>query len=283
MPGGFSVTPPGLCAPSEVGTNLTNGYVQGTTCSPSASANTKGAWAQLIAASAIDGDAIMLRVDFKQTDATTASMLLDIGIGSAGQERVVIPNLFHRSMQFDTLPFNIMLPLHIAAGTRIAARCQSSNAASGGGVVVALTQYAANWNVNEGVSGYDAITTLSGSPPVATQITCSVAGTKTAWTQVNAATSRDYCGVLVMCGNNAAPDQTTFSGVSVDVSIGGAGVEQVLISNISFSHALGVQPASVIFVPVDIPAGSRVAVRASQTGITGGFNVSGVCLYGAYQ
>lgn len=281
MPGGFWMST-ALCNPVDVNLSLSTLYAFGTTLTPSATANTKGAYAQLTAATTVDADAVMIRINYSMAAAGTSTMLVDLAVGASGQEKIILPDLHATGLQFAQVTSNFMLPLQIPKGTRIAARCQTTGASSTNTVNIGITLYSAGWSTNEGVAGFDAITTLTGAPPVATVVTPTVSATKSAWVQVNAATTRDYCGLLLNIDNQALPDTTNFPGLAVDVGIGAAASEQVIVANLAVTHAAGSHPYFWFFIPVDIPRGTRVAVRAALSTVSATYKC-GVALYGAYH
>lgn len=101
-----------------------------------ATRNAKGAWAQLQASTAHNVDAIMLGIgpnaDVTRTAVTTG--LLDIGIGTAGAEFSLASNMLWGFTTTSDTPFpNVIgvIPMGIAAGTRVAARCQANNNTAG--------------------------------------------------------------------------------------------------------------------------------------------------------
>jgi len=88
-------------------------------------ANTKGAYAQLIASTVGRNTYLILWARLVGTD----SFLIDLSIGAAGAEVVLIPNIpaFQPAASIDKIIY--AGKVDIAAGSRIAARCQD---ASGG-------------------------------------------------------------------------------------------------------------------------------------------------------
>lgn len=112
-----------------------SGSTTGTTVTASASTNTKGSYAQLVASTT--RDYIGLFGAFDTGGTTTAHHnLLDIAIGASGSEQVIIPNfpavssaqgLSANLFSPENIPFT---PILIPAGTRIAARMQSNVASS---------------------------------------------------------------------------------------------------------------------------------------------------------
>lgn len=102
----------------------------GTAVDPGTTINTKGAWTQITASC----ERIEWLVWIIQNDANTAMTNMiwrwDLGIGAAGAEKVVIPDLLGAAtsgvdnIQQGALSF----PLQVPRGQRIAARAQSNNA-----------------------------------------------------------------------------------------------------------------------------------------------------------
>ena len=103
---------------------------KGTAVTPSTTANTKGSYAELTSATARDYIGLMVYWDAGFTGMSTSHHLMDIAIGGSGSEINIIPNLLMAT--FATTPYTIwppaspFFPISIPAGTRIAARMQSS-------------------------------------------------------------------------------------------------------------------------------------------------------------
>lgn len=113
----------------------------GTVVTPSATAHTKGSYAQLVASTSVDYMGFMLALDGQNGGATNArDYLVDLAIGGSGSEVIIVPNHLSRWIAASGMnpngsygPFFIPIP----AGTRIAARCQSGGA-SGGAIGVTV-------------------------------------------------------------------------------------------------------------------------------------------------
>lgn len=83
--------------------------------------NTKGSWTQLVASTTRDYVGFMPITSFKLGGSRT--YMIDIAIGSGGNEKVILPNLL---MSGDSGAIcNAFFPIAIPAGTRISARKQS--------------------------------------------------------------------------------------------------------------------------------------------------------------
>lgn len=104
----------------------------GTALDPGATANTKGAWAQLVASTpaAIAGIVASFDTQGRTTGTSNIDYLFDIAIGASGSERIILPNYYNfmTGAGLATLiTVSDLMPLAIPAGSRIAARCQSGN------------------------------------------------------------------------------------------------------------------------------------------------------------
>jgi hypothetical protein len=126
MEGHAGVDSNGFTAASTEGTELIGG-----------TANTKGSFAQLIASTARDYVGIIIALDDLNGTSAAGTFLIDLAQGASGSETVIVPN-FGASAENDTVtPQNSgYIPIPIPAGTRIAARCQSSAASNKIGITV---------------------------------------------------------------------------------------------------------------------------------------------------
>ena len=98
----------------------------GTQVDPGGSADTKGAWAQLVASSNLVRWVTIAVGNQANATPTSAKWMIDIGIGSATSEVVLIPdlNLYWASAQGNFTPSVWSFPVSIPSGTRISARAQ---------------------------------------------------------------------------------------------------------------------------------------------------------------
>ena len=111
--GAFAVT---------VGQNATTST--GTTVTAGGSANVKGAWVALSASTPIRAGAIVVVL---APPVNSADHLVDIGIGAAGFETIIVPDILYSGRGHDYNGY-YFFPIGIPLGSRIAARCQSTGA-----------------------------------------------------------------------------------------------------------------------------------------------------------
>lgn len=267
-----------LCNASDQGT--VTGSSIGTTLTASGTANAKGSYVQLVASTPTDTDWLMVTV--LPPGSSLATFAVDIAIGASGSELVIAPTLTTSGKSSAGGPQGTavfyMFPCAIPAGTRIAARAQSSTASLVGHVQVTL--FPSNFADGSAGSivdavGFSAATTLGTSPTPGTNAQGSYA-------QLVAATSYDYAGFFLGFDfqNNSAG--STFYSHLVNLAIGASGSEKVILPNLSVSawcqNSNIINPSNTPYFPISIPAGTRIAVSDSVSA-TGGPNI-GVTLYG---
>lgn len=128
----------GLSKVDAIGLNATAANARGTDVDPGASANTKSAFASSVLTTSCPRDIKMCYVAVGtggQTANGSADWLVDIGVGAAGVETVLLPNLYftmsNNIAQGPTPVAQGPFPCNIPAGTRIAARAQCGNTTTG--------------------------------------------------------------------------------------------------------------------------------------------------------
>lgn len=218
------------------------------------SANTKTAWVQQIASLAYSTSGFLLYVQ----NSPSEYQLIDIGIGGAGSEVVVLPNFrVSQALSGTHSNFTCFIPLALPAGTRVAIRSQGSagskfcriklqpmgDAWAGLIAPVRWEDWGANTTNSQGTS----YTTGNGS--------------KGSWVQLIAATAFTSKWMYVHIVGNTAPVD-----ISTDIGIGGAGSEVVIIPDLHYT----VENLAVTYgpFPYSVPAGSRIAVRGQGNGGT---------------
>jgi len=266
----------------------------GTLVSSNASANTKGSWAQIDAATPYDCAFAAISLSAQNTTSTQpVSWAVDIGVGASGSETAIVPNLLlsteYANAQLAGCAYHcIALPLQIPAGTRIAARCQDS--VGGGNVAVSLLLFDGAFTQMEGCAGVDAIGFTSASTNGTTITVSTTPGTKSAYSQLIAATARDYIGFFAIFDSQPS---FVYGQAAFDIAIGASGSEVVIVPNClvgAYDGGVSNKPYWPIgpllpFVPLGIPAGTRIAARValqSYNSSAGSGNV-GITLYGVYK
>lgn len=210
-----------------------------------ASANVKGAWLQYVAALACDVSMVLM-----QTNINNQKGLVDIGIGAAGSEIVVFPNLQVGALA-GQLNNTYAIPLSIRKGMRVALRIQAPGTTpncltklqflAGGFAQVPPPQRWQDWGaVTGGASQGTGVTTGASN----------VKGTPAQLIAASAFTTRWVMTSIQAIGSVVV--------IAVDLMVG----TQVVIPNMLATN----QPAQQIMCfPFTIPKGSQVQARAAST------------------
>jgi len=252
---------------------------RGTTIAGNASANVEGAWTQLSAATPVDACGLWITIGQPFTIGTV-DFLVDIGVGAAGDEQIIVENLLYSVGSFPAAPdWGLFLPRCIAAGSRVAARAQCSGATNRQiGLMIHLIpgvvrpmQRCESGGADTSDSGGTLIDPGAGAAHV-----------KGAWVQMIASTTFPYRALAMLLGFNKNGTATVQVEHAYDIGVGAAGDEQVIIANLRAVQGSGddlVAPMAFGAYPVNIPAGSRIAVRA-QCSITGADRLTDAMIVG---
>jgi hypothetical protein len=238
----------------------------GTDFAVGAVANTKTGWTQIIASSSQRADGLLITVS--PSNIATADYLVDIGIGGAGSETVLLSNLLYSvgSSATGFGPISIFCPIYVAPGTRISARAQSSDtSAVGVSVIVRLIKGGTAERIRSTVATtYGADTSDSGGTAVDPG---GSAHTKGAWTEISASVSVGFDSCLLLFGqrNNAS---NANQNMLLDIGVGASGSESVIFADM-YMRILDVEQIypNCIWLPISVKPGQRLAARCQCSGI----------------
>jgi hypothetical protein len=218
------------------------------------SANTKTAWVEMTASLPHTICGILAELQ----NAPGEYQVLDIGVGAAGSEVVVVPDVrASNSLSGVHANLGLYIPLSLPAGSRVACRSQGS---AGSAFMRVKFQYLGdawagiqapsryeNWGFNAGTTKGTQFTTGSGS--------------KGAWVQLVAASAFTTKWMNIYLVGDTAP-----ADFFIDIGIGAAASEIVLFSDLAYTVENLAQHIGPF--PFSIPAGTRVAVRGQAGGQT---------------
>lgn len=243
----------------DIGTTLASSI--GTVITASGSANTKGSWSQLVASTTSNSNFALFMITSNNLN---AQWLVDLGVGTAGNEKVVISNLLFSSSPLTSLNVTLGFPLSIAKGARVAARVQGTS--GGSSIFTSMITTVGAWAFPSFASSFQTYGAVTASTSGTTIDPGAVINTKGSYTQITAATTKSCKGLLVCIGNRNNVAQSLYRWL-VDIAIGAGGSEKVIVPN--FQLASGISRSItpyLFFVPVTIPAGTRLAARAQCSG-----------------
>lgn len=244
-------------------------------CVTTASGGVKGDWAELIDSTPFDAGDLIIEIGTNGA----SRYQVDIGIGASGAESVLIADLACQTGaslgRSDTYRFRIPVP----AGSRLSARAADSSGVLAPVYVkiTFITPTALNGQFAGAVATYGA---FSGSRGVNVD-PGAVANTPSAWVEITAATVRAHQSLTVA----ATVGDFVLSGNAawlVDIGIGGAGSEVVLIPSIFLgaSASADISLGAVQAFDLNVPAGVRLSARAQCSSITNGDRDIYINLYG---
>lgn len=241
---------------------------RGTAVANSGVANTKSGWVQLVAATARDARGILAQVHANDTVGAAAALLFDLGIGGAGAEQVLVPNAldYFCSAAGGDGTADFFFPISVPAGSRVSARFQGSNTTVNLRFALKLLQQGLIGMPSYGrLKDYGSVTGTSSGSVVDPG---GVANTKSAWVQLSAATGSpiEALALNARVRNSASPGAQWVA----DIGVGGAGAEQIIVPDLYIPSRVRNSPALPCFIPVTIPAGTRLSVRAQSDNITAG-------------
>lgn len=246
---------------SEVIGLTTSGATAGVTVTASGTTHTKGSWTQLSAATTRPATGIQLYV--KSSYALQARFLVDIGIGSASSEVVLVPNLYFRGESDRGHFWTVFVPVAVPAGTRISARVQCG---VGSQSVVVAARMVDRGAILPGFSGADNYGPDASITDIGFYQTSGTSNnTKCAWQELTAATTRDYRGLVTQLGMYVGSGSPI---AAFDLAVGASGSEQIVLPDIVFgSDTAELSDVQWEFHPLNIPAGTRLAWRAQTSSV----------------
>jgi len=258
MPGGFPLLG-NVCNAVEIA-GLTASQSFGTLIKPPTVLNTPGNWLQLTASLTHDITWLSINISDTGNSSTIGNFAIDIGIGSSGNEIVIIPSLVLYLVVSNTFCGNRwMIPIQIPAGTRIAARFQTSSPVATAQCAIQMVGYSGGMTQSQlggvDVMGFNSATTTG------TTLSTTTVNVKGAYSQIIASTAVDYIGLMAAFVLTV----TTLTYGAVDVAVGSSGNEVVIIPNIPVRFGSGsssfAEHGIFQFLPMPIPAGTRLSAR----------------------
>ena len=271
MSGGYALG--SVANVTDIGTNTSGS--NGTLVNGSASANTKGAWTQLVASTGADASGFWI---FAGNTALANQVTADIGIGAAGSEQVLAGNLQFSLTDHPTDA--ALVPLQIPAGTRVSVRLQSASASDSARVSIILMDASFDGQ------GYQTWDDYGYNPATSFGTTVDPGGTantKGSYVALTSGTARDISAIAWMVDMNG--NTPVGADMLLDIAIGAAGSEQIIVPNWNMKNAgsgstAAISPVYSGPIPVQIPAGTRIAARAQSTDSSATSRKFGLTLYG---
>lgn len=243
---------------------------------PDALANQKGPWQAAVASTPFAVRQLTLSL---QQDFAGVPSLLDVAVGPAGSEVLLIENVVTVGNGYgDAFPGTWQLPVDIPAGSRIVARAQTPSGMQGvyasfglspveyrdPRITGAFTTYGANTATSLGTNVEPAGPAYTFSP----------------WVELTPGTLEDHYELIVALFAND-DELTSPRSFRAQVGAGPAGSETVIVNELLVGGSLHTDKCGKNWrLPVAIPAGTRLAVRAEVNTTTDGDRDLYAILYG---
>lgn len=231
------------------------GYNTGSvTITASATAHTKGSWSQIIASTTAQTTMINFAVISVNVSTADSATLLDIGVGAAGSETVIVPNIAIGGCS--TAVFRI--PVKIASGSRIAARIQGVRASQTAAINARDFQCV---NATDAALIPTAVDVLGTS--TATSTGTAMSGASGTWVEIVSSTSQPYIA-FVIAPSTSDTDTASQGDAVYEIGVGASGSE-VRFGELNFaigaSENFSVSPLRLNTFGREVPTGSRLAIR----------------------
>lgn len=232
----------------------------GTSIQAGAVANTKAATFTTLSA-ATSGSFAGFWVFLQISSTSAARFLIDIAVGAAPSETVIVPDIFSTPGVVGVGEQILFCPINVAAGTRISARSQSSTGSAT--IQVAIIGEIRTANHPPLYNNCERVTTNpTNTFPSGTDI-AGVATADTGWVTLKDPTARTYGALLSMIGTQtSATAADNAQSVSFRLATGAAASEVWFFSTLSNGPAT-TSPSMPRFplIPIykTIPSGTRLA------------------------
>lgn len=228
----------------------------------SGTANTKGAWVQLGASTTQYHSKTVCICLGGNSTIGAGKFLLDIGVGTTGNEVVIYPNLICGATATELDRFYYFFPANIPAGTQISARCQNS---IGGNVIAASMMFGHLGMFSEQFGGHVLALGAQTASSRGTQLDASGNDVgKRPYTEIIASTTLPIKALIIGQSNEITSSTNTGW---VDFAIGAAAAEKIIIPDwhITEQSSQDVKYPNTTQYPisVDIPTGTRISGRAA--------------------
>ena len=224
----------------------------------SATIHTKGAWTQLVASTASTSALAILTFGNVGAVATDTSTLVDIGIGGAGSETVIIPDIACGGHSVGPCTW---VPIRIPAGSRVAARCQSLVSSKSITVRMYLFSHADSARCPTSVTAIGSSTGTSAGT--------AMSGASGTWTQITAATAADFQALTLVASSSSTAGNSGNWRMTLGIGAAGSEVElcTMVVNQTGNPLVQATSGDNFTSTPAGlfVPTGTRLAVKHNIT------------------
>lgn len=222
----------------------------------SGTAHVKGAYSEITPSTSLDASGMLVFI--QESDSADAEHGVDIAIGAAGAERIILPNLWrargiHR-------PAVYHCPISLKTGTRISARTQSNQIDNNCRVQIMLL--AGGFYTMPPLAIAETVGFVAASTYGTTVDTLAAAGVKGAWTDIGSF-ANPIKGLILSMGAGTAATGAVWN---LDLAING----QIILPDYNVGASAAGRPTVSPLLPVDIPAGTVIQARIASASTAAG-------------
>ena len=244
-------------------------------------AYTKGSYADLFASTTYESYGLWINIGNTGASATRTDAVMDIAIGAAGSEQIIVPNLLCGWRNVTSVaPMSLFLPLYIPKGVRLSARAGCATASKAihveAWLVGGTSDAAARGNIFTGCDAYG-VTYTAGTVASGTSHTPGNTGAESTWANVGSTTTRAYKGALIVPQGSLAT--TTMTAISYHWELGISSTTIYECYTASATTEMVVGPLPGMPMPCAIPSGAQLQIRAEGSGTSIAHDVGIYCFY----
>lgn len=257
----MSTLPTASVSTTQLGQLVTSGAI-----------NTKGSWAVLTESLPFQVGSVELTYGGSAASATRTDMLLDLAVGASGQEFVIFPNfLVGWRAGVATGMSTVTLPLTIPKGSRVCVRIASVIASDTLDVMAAFS------SPLPGAPRFERAAAIGVGATAGTTHTPGSTNAYSTAANVGSALAHNYGAVLLAVGGTTATTTMTAISYYWDLQIGGVTLASWWTRGHTTEEVRGPFPTDPL--PLWLPAGSQLQVRATASGTAQAYDVA---FYGFY-
>jgi hypothetical protein len=245
----------------------------GTQMTADATIHTKGAWVEVIASTNYDVFGFWALFNTTGSSAAATDVLMDIAIGPS-QENIIVPDFMAGWMAGGSNGFSspVFFPIYIPRGTKISARIQALITADTASLALMLC------SGNSGLpiplfAGCDAYGVASASSSGVAH-TPGNSGAESTAANIGSVTSKNYGAVLLRTAGN--DNNMVAAAYHWELMIGGVTAAEWYTSNLAVEMIYTFPPCPI---PVSIPAGTQLQIRAECSTTAESNDVALYCFY----
>lgn len=226
--------------------------------------HTKGSYVELTPSLDYNVEAMVVLVSAATTSGATEVNLMDIAIGAAASETVVVADMLasHTSTFQNNYARQTYIPISIPKGTRVSARIQSDTASN----ILELVVWFLGGSSFGPIGVYSGVQQFGGDTATSrgALLTAGNTGAESAWVSVGSSTTRDLRALQLLVAGDGTVSAYTALAYHIEIGIGSTNYGEFYMVSSTAEAMIGPWPA--LPIPCWIPSGSQLQARAECSG-----------------